>query len=94
MAEFGTELGLRYEKHYGRPRGEGVTLAEIWPLYFSDPHTAPAMPPIEDRDDLRSETMKSVSDHYARETLLRGLPQLAIPIIFVHGVLGSSTPDE
>jgi proline iminopeptidase len=87
LGELDKELGLRYERYHGRAFGEDVTLADLWPFYFSDPHTAPPMPPMNENIVSRGETFTSMSDHYARRTLSRGLPHLAIPAVFVHGLL-------
>jgi pimeloyl-ACP methyl ester carboxylesterase len=81
------ELGRRHERHYGRPMEETVTLRELWPLYFADPHKAPAMPHIDGRVEARHETWQSDAAHRERGTLVRGLPELAMPVIFVHGLL-------
>jgi len=81
------ELGRRHETHYGRPIEETVTLRELWPLYFAVPGKAPPMPQIEDRRDARHEIWQSDAAHRSRGTLVRGLPDLAMPAIFVHGTL-------
>jgi proline iminopeptidase len=81
------ELVRRYKAHYGRPIEETVTLRDVWPLYFSAPDKAPPMPHIEDRRDARNEIWESDAAHRARGTLAHGLPDLAIPAIFVHGAL-------
>jgi pimeloyl-ACP methyl ester carboxylesterase len=83
----GEELGRRHETYYGRPIEEAVTLRQLWPLYFADAHKAPPMPDIEDRGEVRHEIWESDRAHRARGTLMRGLPELAIPAVFVHGVL-------
>jgi proline iminopeptidase len=78
------ELRKRYEALYGRP-SPGMKIAEGWPLRFSDPWHAPAFPGIAQRDEVLSEVHKSVDQHYERQTLVRGLAQLRVPALFIHG---------
>lgn len=69
----------------GRPPGDDVTLEQFWPLYFSRPDAAPPWPGVRDSHAILAETMRSVNEHYARETLVRGLPHLGAPALFIHG---------
>ena len=56
----------------------------IWPFYFADPAAAPRFP-FEDRGDGGAETWASIMDHAERRTLEDGLPEVALPALFVHG---------
>jgi len=78
------ELRKRYEALYGRPT-TGMNLAEGWALRFSDPRHAPAFPGIAQKGEVLTEVHKSVDQHYERQTLVRGLAQLRVPALFIHG---------
>jgi proline iminopeptidase len=76
-------------------RGEGTAddqveaLSLVWPSYFAHPADAPPMPPTEISMPAHSETFTSLRDHLARQTLVRGLPKVAIPVTFL---LGAQSP--
>jgi len=74
----------RYGVLYGRPPGV-ITLEEGWALRFSDPRAAPAFPGILSSRKVLDDVHKSVTEHYERETLVRGLPHLTAPTLFLHG---------
>jgi pimeloyl-ACP methyl ester carboxylesterase len=79
-----TVLRVRYELLYGR-QPDAISLEEGWTLRFSDPRTAPAWPGISYSQAVLAEMDKSVTEHYERETFVRGLPTLEVPALFVHG---------
>lgn len=58
----------------------------VWPGYFADPPTAPAMPDTLMRVDAFLETFESIRE--VQPGLAAGLPGLEVPFTFVHG--GSS----
>jgi pimeloyl-ACP methyl ester carboxylesterase len=60
--------------------------ATIWPFYFADPAGAPPFP-FEDRGDGGAETWASIMEHAERRTLEDGLPNVAVPALFVHGAV-------
>jgi proline iminopeptidase len=65
------------------------SLALVWPAYFADPASAPAMPPISIALDCYAETWKSVHDHLSKQTVAGLLPRVTIPTVFV---MGASSP--
>lgn len=92
LAALSATLQARYETYYGRPPGDDVTLEQFWPLYFSRPDAAPPWPGVRDSHAILAETMRSVNEHYARETLVRGLPHLGAPALFIHGRMDPLPP--
>lgn len=71
---------------------EGMRL--VWPAYFADPETAPPMPELRMGIERGSEMMPSIVAELP--VLESGLPQIAVPVGFVHGSrspmpLGAST---
>lgn len=54
-------------------------------MRFSDPAAAPAFPGIPYGTSILAETQRSVTQHFERQTLTRGLPQLKTPALFIHG---------
>jgi pimeloyl-ACP methyl ester carboxylesterase len=63
----------------------------VWPLYFADPARALPTPPRAGADCSR-EANASIVEHFDRGTLLRGLPGVRLPMLFVHGVLDPLPP--
>jgi len=59
--------------------------ALVWPQFFADPACAPPPPP---RVGVQAsiETNRSIADHFRDRTLARGLPDLRLRVLFVHGV--------
>ena len=56
----------------------------VWPYYFADPSSAPPMP--EFRFHPHGEvTWASITNHFERRTLERGLPAFRRPVLIVHG---------
>ncbi|MGZ6300473.1 MAG: alpha/beta fold hydrolase [Candidatus Limnocylindria bacterium] len=69
------------------PVGEPESLRILWPYYFGDPPTAPAMPPmLSDRPGSRT-AWTSIHDHLERRTLEAGLSAISVPTIVIHGAL-------
>ena len=64
------------------PERRVAQFAILWPYYFSDPATAPPMPPIRmglgDHD-------ASIAEHFEKGTLAHRLPLASTPAIFVAG---------
>ncbi len=72
------------------------SLGILWPQYFFDPATAP--PPLVHAFGVQchTDTTRSIEEHFERGTLREGLPSVAIPALFAHGMadplpLGCST---
>ena len=57
----------------------------IWPYYFARPGNAPPMPKLRPSFQVYTDTFASIGEHFARETLVKGLPALDCPLLFVHG---------
>ncbi|HVC39319.1 MAG TPA: alpha/beta hydrolase [Candidatus Dormibacteraeota bacterium] len=76
-------------------RGEGTAADQIeglrlvWPGYFADPATAPAMPDLEISIAAYSETFTSIRQHFERGTLESALPRTSLPVLFL---LGAQSP--
>jgi pimeloyl-ACP methyl ester carboxylesterase len=80
------------EAYYQREASGGGTAAEslevlriLWPHYFGSPASATPMPDL--RMDLGGHLMTwpSVLQHFEAGTLERGLPQLRMPALVLHG---------
>jgi proline iminopeptidase len=57
----------------------------IWPYYFARPESAPPMPEMRLSLQAFTDTYASVREHFERETLVRELPRLSCPLLFLHG---------
>ena len=71
---------------------EGMRL--VWPAYFADPERAPPMPDLQMASERSAEMVPSIQA--ALPALEAGLPQIRVPVGFVHGSrspmpLGAST---
>jgi pimeloyl-ACP methyl ester carboxylesterase len=60
---------------------EGMRL--VWPAYFADPDSAPPMPELQIAPDRSAEMIPSILAELP--TLEAGLPQIRVPVGFVHG---------
>ena len=58
-------------------------LAAVWPYYFANPDTAPAMPETRMNIEDYSSTWESVHAHFERGTLVHGLAKLECPTLFI-----------
>jgi pimeloyl-ACP methyl ester carboxylesterase len=58
----------------------------LWPQYFADPANVTQVPARIGRECSR-DTNASIAEHFERGTLVRGLPGVRMPTLFVHGVL-------
>lgn len=61
-------------------------LALVWPQYFADP-AAVVEPPARVGAECSTGTNASIAEHIRRGTLVRGLPGVRLPALFVHGAL-------
>jgi pimeloyl-ACP methyl ester carboxylesterase len=75
----------REEAGKGTPEESLEALRILWPYYFGDPASAPPMPDM--RMDLEGHliTWPSVRQHFEGGTLERGLAQLRMPALILHG---------
>lgn len=70
-------------------RGEGTVgdaienMALVWPAYFGDPPSAPAMPPVRMSLECLGGTFASLREELPR--LEAALPTIDVPVGFVHG---------
>jgi pimeloyl-ACP methyl ester carboxylesterase len=60
---------------------EGLRL--VWPAYFADPEQAPPMPALRIATERSASMSQSIVD--ALPALESGLPEIAVPVGFVHG---------
>jgi proline iminopeptidase len=87
------EQTARLDTIEARRRAGEVSEAELlerfaiaWPTYFADPSKA-TPPPVRVGVQASIEVNRSLVDHFERRTLLQGLPDAALPVLFVHGEL-------
>jgi proline iminopeptidase len=59
--------------------------AAVWPFWFADPASAPAMVTGRIGVECSRDTNASISHHFRLSTLATGLPSAALPALFVHG---------
>ncbi len=80
------EYSKREEAGEGSAEESLEVLRVLWPYYYGDPESAPPMPP-DLRLDLEGHliTWPSITAHFEAGTLERGLPQLRIPALVLHG---------
>ena len=80
------------DAYYKREEAGGGTAAEslealriLWPYYFGNPATASPMPEMGMDLEGHLVTWPSVMQHFEAGTLERGLPQLRMPALVLHG---------
>lgn len=59
----------------------------LWPQWFADPANAPPNPVAHIGPRCSAETNASISEHFALGTLAARLPDVRLPMLFVHGEL-------
>jgi pimeloyl-ACP methyl ester carboxylesterase len=79
------ELDERLLAGEGMPEDSEEMFRLVWPYYFATPENAPPMPPVTLSDDAYAGGWTSVREHFERGTLVRGLPRLDLPTLFVVG---------
>lgn len=79
------EYSPREDAGEGTPEESLEAFRMLWPYYFGDPATAPPIPDF--RMDLKGSliTWSSVMQHFEGGTLERGLAQLRMPALILHG---------
>ena len=60
---------------------EGMRL--VWPAYFADPEAAPPMPELRMASERSAQMVQSINEELPK--LEAGLPQIQVPVGFVHG---------
>jgi pimeloyl-ACP methyl ester carboxylesterase len=60
---------------------EGMRL--VWPAYFADPEAAPPMPELRMASERSAQMVESINEELPK--LEAGLPQIRVPVGFVHG---------
>jgi pimeloyl-ACP methyl ester carboxylesterase len=60
---------------------EGMRL--VWPAYFADPEAAPPMPELRMASERSAQMVQSINEELPK--LEAGLPQIRVPVGFVHG---------
>ena len=55
----------------------------VWPAYFADPEAAPPMPELQMASERTGQTVPSINAELPK--LEAGLPQIQVPVGFVHG---------
>jgi pimeloyl-ACP methyl ester carboxylesterase len=80
-------LDLQKRMDDGEPAGPlaDAQSAILWRYYFADPEGAPSTPPLASNPDAGQATQSSIEHHFANETLVRGLPQVSLPTLFLAG---------
>jgi pimeloyl-ACP methyl ester carboxylesterase len=83
------ELDQRAMRGEGRPDDALEAFSTVWPTYFSEPASAPPMPPMRMSLPCYSETWESIRNELARKTLPPLLHRFTAPSVFV---LGADSP--
>jgi proline iminopeptidase len=65
---------------------ELAQLSVLWPAMFADPAAAPAFPYASMGLECHRGTSASIEEHWQKRTLRKGLPDVAMPVLFVHGI--------
>jgi pimeloyl-ACP methyl ester carboxylesterase len=58
----------------------------LWPPKFADPSAAAPFPFEHFGLECNAETFASIREHFTRQTLRKGLPEVRMPALFVHGI--------
>jgi pimeloyl-ACP methyl ester carboxylesterase len=88
------DYNAREEAGNGTPEEALAAFNILWPHYFADPASAPPVPDF--RMDLEGGLMTwpSITRHFEEGTLERGLTQLRMPVLVVHGDASPIPPVE
>jgi proline iminopeptidase len=95
-----TEAVARLDEIEARRRAGEVTEQElverfaiVWPQYFADDGHPLASFPAEHVGVAASIGVnRSLAEHFERQTLVNGLPNVRLPVLFVHGELDADPP--
>lgn len=70
-------------------------LAIVWPRYFADPESPVATcPATHSGVEVSIGVNRSLGEHFQRQTLIHGLPDVRLPALFVHGELDPVPPES
>jgi pimeloyl-ACP methyl ester carboxylesterase len=58
----------------------------LWPVKFADPATAAPFPYEHMGVECARDTVASIKEHFQKQTLRKGLPEVAMPALFAHGI--------
>lgn len=94
------ETIARLEEIEERRRAGEVTQAELverfailWPQFFAEPANPLAESPATQVGvEASIGANRSLAEHFERQTLIQGLPQVRLPVLFVHGELDPAPP--
>lgn len=94
------EAVARLDAVEARRRGGEVTEEElverfaiVWPQYFADEAHPLSRSPVTHVGVAASIGVnRSIAEHFERGTLVRGLPDVRLPVLFVHGELDAGPP--
>jgi pimeloyl-ACP methyl ester carboxylesterase len=93
LARLGPEERTRVEKIDEHSDAGEVTEEEaleqsriLWPVKFADPETAPPHPFEHIGVECNADTIASIMEHFDKRTLRKGLPDVAMPALFAHGI--------
>jgi pimeloyl-ACP methyl ester carboxylesterase len=94
------EAVARLDEIEARRRDGEVTEAElverfgiVWPQYFADEtHPLSAFPGEHVGVEASIGVNRSLAEHFERQTLVRGLPNVRVPVLLVHGELDAAPP--
>ena len=79
------EYSKREEAGEGTAAESLEVLRVLWPYYYGDPASAPPMPDLQMDLEGHLITWPSIQSHFDAGTLERGLPQLRMPALVLHG---------
>ncbi|MCY7303019.1 MAG: alpha/beta hydrolase [Thermoleophilia bacterium] len=79
------EMDARLLEGQGTEADGAEMMRLVWPYYYARPESAPPMPPMRMNNDVYAETFASIRQHFERGTLVRGLPQSDLRLLFIHG---------
>jgi pimeloyl-ACP methyl ester carboxylesterase len=81
-----TEIEERSEAGEATEEEELEQSRLLWPVKFADPASAPPFPYEHVGVECARETFRSIEEHYEKRTLRKGLPDVAMPALFAHGI--------
>ena len=88
------EANAREEAGEGTEEESLAAFNILWPHYFSSPAVAPPVPDFRMDLDGGLKTWESINAHFAEGTLEKGLTQLRMPVLVIHGEASPIPPAE
>jgi pimeloyl-ACP methyl ester carboxylesterase len=80
------EIEERFEAGESTEEEELEQARITWPAKFADPASAPPFPCTHVGVECARDTFRSVEEHFEKRTLRTGLPEVAMPALFAHGI--------